>query len=135
MDARWILIVVLAAAVLIMMALGAWRLARAQNQEMRSLIVRVGRLPWRGKARLAWALLRDRRVPIWLRALAPALVVYLDMPIDIIPDFVPVLGQLDDLIVVVLAGGLFVRFAPRSVLEDHIARLEAATPRNVGAAR
>lgn len=127
MDAWWISIVAPTGAVLVLLALGAWRLARTQDSETRSLVERIGRLPWRGKARLAWALQRDRRIPIWLRALVPAVIVYLATPIDVIPDFVPVLGHLDDLVVVLVAGGMLVRFTPRAVLEDHIARLEAAT--------
>lgn len=119
-----VVVVVLVAAVLVVLALGGWWLARTQDADTRSMIARVGRLPWRGKARLAWALLRDRRVPIWLRGLVPAVIVYLATPIDIIPDFVPVLGHLDDIVVLLVAGGLLARFVPRPVLEDHIARLE-----------
>jgi uncharacterized membrane protein YkvA (DUF1232 family) len=79
-------------------------------------------------------LLRDRRVPIRLRALVPAVVVYLATPIDIIPDFVPVLGHLDDIVVLLVAGGLLARFVPRPVLDDHIARLEAEAARDVSGA-
>lgn len=79
-------------------------------------------LPWRGKLAVAWRLWRDRRVPLVPRLLLPAVVLYLLMPIDIIPDFIPVLGQLDDLLVVILALGLFLRLTPRNVMADHIAR-------------
>lgn len=50
------------------------------------------------------------------------------MPIDIIPDFIPVLGQLDDVLVVVLALGLFIRMTPRKVIEEQIARWRAEHP-------
>ena len=46
-------------------------------------------------------LLRDRRVPRRSKALVAALIPYLALPFDLIPDFVPVAGQLDDAILVV----------------------------------
>src|SRR3990172_4572111 len=124
-------IVVLAAAALVLLAV-AWWFARRQGAEARALASRVGRLPWRAKARLAWALLRDRRVPLWVRCVIPALILYLAMPFDIIPDFIPVLGYLDDVAVVFVAGGLLLRFTPRDVLEEHIGRLEVASTRDRG---
>jgi len=79
-------------------------------------------LPWRGKLTVAWRLWRDPRVPLRARLILPAAALYLAMPIDIIPDFIPVLGQLDDVLVVVLALGLFLRLTPRDVMSEHIAR-------------
>lgn len=90
--------------------------------ERKSLAKRYLALPWRGKLAVAWRLWRDRRVPLRARLLLPAVALYLAMPIDIIPDFIPVLGQLDDVLVVVLALGLFIRMTPREVIEGHIAR-------------
>ena len=52
---------------------------------------------------LVKALLRDPRVPAWRKALLAAVLVYLALPIDLVPDFIPVAGQLDDAIVVALA--------------------------------
>jgi len=63
-------------------------------------------------------------MPAPVKAVIPALVAYLLMPLDIIPDFIPVIGQLDDLLLIALAVGLVVRFAPVKVLEEHIRRLE-----------
>jgi len=120
-----LVIVLLALGLATLMGFAAWRLGARQDAEARSLMRRVARLPWRAKARLACALLRDGRVPFWLRAVIPALVLYLAMPIDLIPDFIPVLGHLDDVAVVVVAGGVLLRFTPRPVLEGHVARLEA----------
>jgi uncharacterized membrane protein YkvA (DUF1232 family) len=48
-------------------------------------------------------LLRDERVPRRRKAVLVALVAYLAMPIDLVPDFIPVAGQLDDAIVAALA--------------------------------
>ncbi len=125
MDALWVWIIAPVAALVVVLALGGWWLARSQSADARALIARVQRLPWRAKARLAWALLRDPRVPIWLRALVPAVILYLLTPIDIIPDFLPVVGHLDDILVLLVAGGMLVRFVPRRVMEEQIARLEA----------
>ncbi|MGB2694833.1 MAG: DUF1232 domain-containing protein, partial [Dehalococcoidia bacterium] len=65
-----------------------------------------------------------RRVPLWVRAVIPALMLYLAMPIDIIPDFIPVFGQLDDVAVVIVAGGVLLRFTPPAIIEEHVVRLE-----------
>ena len=52
----------------------------------------------RGAARLVFALMRDRRVPLAAKLILPAAVVYVVLPIDILPDIIPVLGQIDDLV-------------------------------------
>jgi uncharacterized membrane protein YkvA (DUF1232 family) len=46
------------------------------------------------------------------------------MPLDLVPDFIPVLGQLDDIAVVVVAVGLFARFVPLQVIDEHIDAIE-----------
>jgi uncharacterized membrane protein YkvA (DUF1232 family) len=120
----WGWAIVVAACAVAALALAGWWFVRSLAVETRALAARVGRLPWRAKASLAWALFRDRRVPLWVRAAVPALVLYLASPIDIIPDFIPVLGQLDDLLVVALVVGVFLRFTPRAVLEEQLRRLE-----------
>ena len=69
--------------------------------------------------RLAWRLLRDHRVPSLLKFVVPGLMgAYLLMPIDFIPDFIPVLGQLDDLAVLALAVKLFIELAPQDVVRE-----------------
>lgn len=125
----WLWVIIAAVVALVLLALATWLLLRVLSEETRALAARVGRLPWRAKARLAWALFSDARVPLWLRAIIPALVLYLALPIDIIPDFIPVIGYLDDLLIVALAAGLIVRLAPRDVVEDHLSRLEATASR------
>ncbi len=112
------------AGLLVVLVVVFWVLWRRVSVSARSLMKRIGRLPFRAKLRLARELARDRRVPRAVRFIPPALVLYLAMPIDIIPDFVPVLGQLDDLIVLVAGIGLLLRFVPRQVLEEHVAALE-----------
>jgi uncharacterized membrane protein YkvA (DUF1232 family) len=69
--------------------------------------------------RLAWRLLFDRRVPSLLKFVVPGLMgAYLLMPIDFVPDLIPVLGQLDDLAVLALAVKLFIELAPQDVVRE-----------------
>ena len=120
----WAWVLAIDAGVLLLAAAGVWLLARSQPPERKSLAARIVHLPWRARAKLAWRLLRDGRVPLWLRAVVPALALYLAMPLDIIPDFIPVIGYLDDLLVIAFAAGILLRFTPSVVIEDHIAQLE-----------
>ncbi len=74
-------------------------------------------------ARLVWALLRDPRVPAQQKLILAGIVGYLVLPLDLIPDFIPVIGQLDDLAVVLLGIDLFLKVAPRAVVAEHMARI------------
>jgi uncharacterized membrane protein YkvA (DUF1232 family) len=67
---------------------------------------------------------RDPRTPWYARALAAAVVAYALSPFDLIPDFVPVLGYLDDLVIVPLGIALVFRLVPRAVLAECRARAE-----------
>ena len=67
---------------------------------------------------------RDPRVPWYAKALALAVAAYAASPIDLIPDFVPVLGYLDDLIIVPLGIALVIRLIPAEVMQKH--RVEAS---------
>ncbi len=61
---------------------------------------------------------RDPRVPWPARALAGVVVAYAFSPIDLIPDFIPVFGYLDDLILLPLGIGLAMRMIPPAVMDD-----------------
>jgi uncharacterized membrane protein YkvA (DUF1232 family) len=67
----------------------------------------------------------DRRVPWYAKAVAACVVAYACSPIDLIPDFIPVLGYLDDLILVPLGIALAIRLIPPAVLEEHRATAAA----------
>jgi uncharacterized membrane protein YkvA (DUF1232 family) len=66
--------------------------------------------------------LRDARVPWYARLLAACVVAYAFSPIDLIPDFIPVLGYLDDLLIVPLGVALVLRLIPPAVMEECRAR-------------
>lgn len=62
---------------------------------------------------------RDPRVPWYAKALAVAVAGYALSPIDLIPDFIPVLGYLDDVIILPLGILLVVRMIPPEILAEH----------------
>ncbi|MEO6064231.1 MAG: YkvA family protein [Lysobacterales bacterium] len=59
---------------------------------------------------------RDSRTPFWVRLLAATVAAYALSPIDLIPDFIPVVGYLDDLVLIPLGLALVVRFTPLEVM-------------------
>jgi len=61
---------------------------------------------------------RDPHTPWYAKVLAAAVAAYAFSPIDLIPDFIPVLGYLDDLIIVPLGIALAIRLIPAKVLES-----------------
>jgi uncharacterized membrane protein YkvA (DUF1232 family) len=61
---------------------------------------------------------RDPRVPWYAKAVAACVAVYALSPIDLIPDFIPILGYLDDLVIVPLGIWLAIRLIPPFVLEE-----------------
>lgn len=81
---------------------------------------------------------RDPRVPWHAKALAAATAAYALSPIDLIPDFIPVLGYLDDLIILPVAIFVTVRLIPRDVMEElrgeADSKLASARPRSTGGA-
>lgn len=66
-----------------------------------------------------WSLvLKDPRTPRVSKWLLGAALVYLASPVDLVPDFIPVLGQLDDLVIVRGLVRLATRFIPREVVAE-----------------
>jgi uncharacterized membrane protein YkvA (DUF1232 family) len=72
---------------------------------------------------------RDRRTPWYAKALALFIAAYALSPIDLIPDFIPVLGYLDELILLPLGLMLVVRLVPAEVMADARAAALAAESR------
>jgi uncharacterized membrane protein YkvA (DUF1232 family) len=62
---------------------------------------------------------RDPRVPWYAKAVAAGVIAYALSPIDLIPDFVPLLGYLDDLIIVPLGIMLVVKLVPSEIMAEH----------------
>src|SRR5262245_37923826 len=62
---------------------------------------------------------RDPRVPWFAKAMAIVVAAYALSPIDLIPDFIPVLGYFDDLILVPLGVLLVVRLIPPAIMAEH----------------
>jgi len=75
---------------------------------------------------------RDRQTPWYAKALAAVVAAYAFSPIDLIPDFIPFLGQLDDLVIVPLGIALAYGMVPKDVLarcrKEASRRLAAGTP-------
>ena len=63
-----------------------------------------------------WFALQHPQIPWYARAFAAILTAYALSPIDLIPDFIPVLGYLDDLIIVPIGVWLLLRIVPNQVL-------------------
>jgi len=74
---------------------------------------------------------RDPRVPWYAKALALVVAGYALSPIDLIPDFIPVLGYLDDVILVPLGIMLIIRLIPPEIMTEHRALAAAAQDRPV----
>jgi uncharacterized membrane protein YkvA (DUF1232 family) len=98
---------------------------------MRRVIAAAALLPLAGRAplyaRLLWSLILDERTPMSRKALLAGALGYIVVPFDIFPDRVPLLGQLDDLVVTALATELFLDGLDESLLTEKLA--EAGIPR------
>ena len=82
-------------------------------------------------AHAVWLAAHDPRTPWYAKAVAMAVAAYAFSPIDLIPDFIPVIGYLDDLILVPAGLWLALRLNPPEVLADHRRAAEAAADRPV----
>jgi uncharacterized membrane protein YkvA (DUF1232 family) len=71
-----------------------------------------------------WFALKHPDTPWYARALAAVITAYALSPVDLIPDFIPVLGYLDDLIIVPAGVWLLLRIVPEQVLADSRAQSE-----------
>ena len=97
----------------------------------KSLSERIGDLGHRlaVEARAAWLAARDPRTPLIARLLAVAVAAYALSPIDLIPDFVPVLGWLDDLLIVPAGLWLVRQMIPDPLWSELHAAAELASER------
>jgi len=80
-------------------------------------------------AHAAWLSARDPRAPWYARAFGLLIAAYALSPIDLIPDFIPILGLLDDALLIPAGIWLFVRMLPEGVFAEHRAIAAAAAER------
>ena len=99
------------------------------NPSGRWRYLRLARLVWKlpTYARLVWGIVRDPRTPLPLKALLGAGLAYVVVPLDLVPDAIPILGQADDLTVLLLVLDMFIANAPEEVREEHAARARNGT--------
>ena len=107
LTAAVVLLLVYATAVLVLVALGRGADARALARFVPDCVVLFKRL------------LSDPRVEWWRKVLLVLVIVYLASPIDLVPDFIPVAGQLDDAILVVIALRVLLRGTGPRLLAEH----------------
>jgi uncharacterized membrane protein YkvA (DUF1232 family) len=74
---------------------------------------------------------RDARVPWYAKGLAVAVAAYAASTIDLIPDFIPIVGYLDDLIIVPLGIALVIKLIPPEIMTEHRALAMTAQDRPV----
>jgi uncharacterized membrane protein YkvA (DUF1232 family) len=111
---------------------GEDRKSKGRSPGIRRMIAAAAFMPMAGRAplyaRLIWSLMQDERVPLTRKALLGGALGYVALGRDIVPDRVPLLGQLDDLVMVALAIDLFVEGLDESLLNEKLE--EAGIPRS-----
>ena len=85
----------------------------------------------KGEVYALYFAVRDPRVPWYAKVVAACVVAYAFSPIDLIPDPIPVLGYLDDLVLLPLGIALVLRLVPAEVLDDCRRRAETRQSRPV----
>ena len=88
----------------------------------------------RRDAHALWLAGRDPRTPWYAKAVALAVAAYAFSPIDLIPDFIPVLGYADDLVLVPVGIWISLRLVPPAVLAEHRATAERIVDKPVSKA-
>ena len=83
----------------------------------------------RVNAHAVWLAARDPRTPWHARALGLLIAAYALSPIDLIPDFIPVLGLLDDAVLIPAGIWLFLKLLPPGLFDEHRAAAAAAAER------
>jgi uncharacterized membrane protein YkvA (DUF1232 family) len=77
--------------------------------------------------RLYWRLFRDRRVSIIAKGLLVVTFAYIIWPFDVIPDFIPVIGEMDDLGILLSGLWLFIRLCPPDVVRERVREISDRT--------
>jgi uncharacterized membrane protein YkvA (DUF1232 family) len=86
--------------------------------------------PFMTEIKIYQAVLKDPRCPRPARWLLAVAIAYTLSPIDLIPDFIPVIGHLDDILIVPLLLFIAIRLMPRELIEQHRVSFTKAKPIN-----
>jgi uncharacterized membrane protein YkvA (DUF1232 family) len=98
-----------------------WLIARRRRDSVSA--ARIDQLVQQDRWRLIYGLSRDKRIPLLSRAVLIAPAAYLISPIDLLPDFIPVLGRLDDSLVFAASIELAALFIPSQIIDQHLDRI------------
>jgi uncharacterized membrane protein YkvA (DUF1232 family) len=88
----------------------------------------------RRDAHMLWIAARDGRTPLPAKIVAGFVAAYALSPIDLIPDFVPIFGLLDELVIVPLGLMLAIRMVPAALMDEFRAQADTAVERPVSRA-
>ncbi len=100
-----------------------------EEKEMESALTTQENAPEKGpgfwrdvwqQTRLVFRLIRDPEVPIYLKVVPFVGLLYVIMPIDLITDFAPVIGQLDDITALIVGAKVFIELAPPQIVARHL---------------
>ena len=80
----------------------------------------------RVEAHAVWLAVRDPRTPLLAKLFGVLIAAYALSPIDLIPDFIPIIGLLDDAILIPLGVWIFEKLTPPAILAEHRVTAEAA---------
>ena len=75
--------------------------------------------------KLFWGLIKDPRVSAGPKLLIAAILTYVILPTDLLPDFLVGIGQIDDLVVILVGLKLFLRLCPPEVVQEHLQAISA----------
>jgi uncharacterized membrane protein YkvA (DUF1232 family) len=78
-----------------------------------------------------WIAARDPRVPWYAKIVAASVAAYALSPIDLIPDFIPVIGYLDDLVIVPVGIAVTIRMIPDGLMQEFRAEAERREARPI----
>ncbi len=94
---------------------------------MRQRLERFGKILKR-ELELYQRVLKDSRTPRLAKFFLGAAIFYVLLPFDLIPDFIPILGQLDDLVIVPLLFFLALKNIPKDLLDEHRRQINSTHP-------
>ncbi len=78
-----------------------------------------------GQISLVGQLMKDGRVPFYLKVIPVVVALYLLSPLDLIPGFLPLIGQLDDFGLLMVGLSTFIRMTPDDVIADYLPEVTA----------